>query len=184
MSKNRGYSNEFQLSVLPAGACCLDGLISEVHYADGTRRAIGYDAEGVVNRYVDIDGSIWSREAGTNLWNSTNGASFFGTIEVVRSGSRDGVAGSISIRIMEGAFVVTERILFPIGISVESHFTRDRQERERHVHLLNGKELTFRREGRNSLWFGPNGRPAADLPENPFHYATPWRYPAVAGALA
>jgi hypothetical protein len=183
MSKNRGYSNEFQLSVLPAGHCCQEGLICEVRYADGQVRKIGYDANGVPNCFVDTDELVWSREEGTNYWTSNDGQNFYGTIEVVPQGSKESVAGSISIRFMNDGFVVTERIFFPIGIVVESHFTRDRTELERHVRLLNGKQLQFRREGRGGLWFRQDGD-VAHQPENPFHFGLPWRYPAVALMLA
>lgn len=182
MSKNRGYSNEFQLTVLPAGTCRLNGLVSEVRYADGKARRIGYDEQGVPNEYVETDGTVWTRAAGTNDWTSSDGRTICATIEVVPSGSKDSVAGSISIRFLDDGFVVTERILFPIGIAVESHFTRDRTERERHVRLLNGKHLQFRRESRNALWFRQDGN-VAHQPENPFDFGMPWRNPAVAVML-
>lgn len=182
MSKNRGYSNEFQLSLLPAGCGCQVGLINEVKYADGTARKIGYDDEGVANRFVDIDGTVWNREAGTQHWTSDTGPDFFGHIEVVPSGSKDNVAGSITIRVMDGGFVITERILFPIGIVVESKFARDRTELEREVRLLNGKQLKFHRQSRNALWFRHDGD-VAHQPENPLAYGMPWRHPAVATAL-
>jgi len=182
MSKTKGYSNEFHLTVLPAGTCCQDGLISEVRYADGKTRQIGYDANGVPNRFVDVEGSIWTRIAGTKQW--TSGAEdFFGTIEVVPSGSKDNVAGSISVRTINDGYVTMERIIFPIGIVVESRFTRDRTELERHVRLLNGKELQFRRQHRNGLWFRQDGD-VAHQPENPFDFGIPWRYPAVAMMVA
>lgn len=182
MSKNRGYSNEFQLSVLPTACGCQSGLVSEIKYADGSTRRIGYDSAGVPNHFVDTDGSVYTREAGTQQWISDNGIDFCGYIEVVPAGSKDNVAGSITIRIMDGGFVVTERILFPIGIVVESHFTRDRIETEREVRLLNGKLLKFHRQSRQSLWFRQDGD-IAHQPENPFQYGTPWRHPAVATAL-
>lgn len=183
MSKNRGYSNEFQLTVLPAGTCRLNGLIGEIRYADGKARQIGYDANGVPNRFVDTDGITYTREADTNDWTSDDGQSFCATIEVVPSGSKENVAGSISIRFLEGSFIVSERIFFPIGIVVESHFTRDRTERERHVRLLNGKHLQFRRESRNSLWLRHDGD-VAHQPENAVEFGSPWRNPAVAVMLA
>jgi hypothetical protein len=167
------------LTVVPAGSCRLDGLIGEVRYADGTARQIGYDAAGVPNRFVDTNGTVYTREAGTNDWSSDDGQTFCATIEVVPSGSKENVAGSISIRFLDGGFIVSERIFFPIGIVVESHFTRDRIERERHVRLLNGKHLQFRRESRNSLWFRQDGD-VAHQPENPFEFGSPWRNQAVA----
>ncbi len=182
MSKNRGYSNEFQLSLLPTADGCQPGLVTEVKYADGSVRQIGYDADGVVNRFVDTDGSIYTRADGTQQWTSEHGVDFCGHIEVVPSGSKDSVAGSITIRIMDGGFVVTERILFPIGIVVESRFARDRTELERDVRLLNGKQLKFHRQSRHGLWFRQDGD-VAHQPENAFQYGLPWRYPAVATAL-
>ena len=86
-----------------------------MRYADGTVRQIGYDQDGVPNHFVDTDGSTWTRQAGGNRWESEGGESFFGTIEVVPAGSFDNVAGSISLRIYEGAFLVSERMFFPIG---------------------------------------------------------------------
>ncbi|MDZ4836284.1 MAG: hypothetical protein SGJ27_21095 [Candidatus Melainabacteria bacterium] len=182
MSKNRGYSNEFQLCLLPASFGCQVGLINEVKYADGTVRKVGYDEEGVANHFVEIDGRSWNREAGTQHWTSDTGADFDGVIEVVPQGSKDNVAGSITIRVMDGGFVVTERILFPIGIVVESKFARDRTELEREVKLLNGKQLKFHRQSRHGLWFRQDGD-IAHQPENASQYGTPWRHPAVATAL-
>ncbi len=181
MSMKKGYSKEFQLSVLPAGICCQEGLINEIRYADGSVRQLGYDASGQPIRFVDTDGSVWTRESGSCLWTSSNGDSFCGTIEVVPSGMKD--AGSIFVRITEGVFVVSERILFPIGIAVVCHYSRDRIELERHVRLLNGRVLRFSRTNRNALWFRQDGE-IAHQPENPCQYGLPWMHPAVALALA
>ncbi len=181
MSMNKGYSKEFQLSLLPADDCCQEGLISEIRYADGSVRQFGYDASGQPIRFVDTDGSTWTRESGSNQWTSANGDSFCGSIEVAPYGSRN--AGFIFVRVTDGAFIVSERILFPIGIAVLCHFSRDRTELERHVRLLNGKVLRFSRSGRNALWFRQDGE-VAHQPENPCHYGLPWMHPVVALTLA
>jgi len=183
MLMNRGYSKDFSLLTRHSGQ---HALITEVRYPNGTVRQIGYDDENQPVRLINVDGVTSNRVAGTNNWTTSTGEAWVGTVDVIQPNTADAVAGTIIIRKFEDAFLVCESRFFPIGIAVQSQYSRHRTEVERKVELLNGRKLRFLREEGQELWFrqGEGRRPdIVHLPANPFDYALPWRYPAVAQAI-
>jgi|AGTN01.1.fsa_nt_gi hypothetical protein len=176
---NKIYSGDYQLTVSEG----FPGMILGVTYPDGQRREIGYDLTGTPNKLVDIDSTVWTRDDGSRLWQAEGrNDSWYGEIEIVPATSKDALPGTICIRRYQGNFVESESLLFPIGISLECHYTRDKTEIERHVRLLDGRKFQFKRKSRNALWFAAGGQ-VSHQPDNPLVFARPWNHPSLLHCL-
>ncbi|SRR5579883_2782502 len=185
MTRSRGYSTSYTVSYLEANSADgRAGLVGQVSYPDGKARHLAYDENDLVSRFVDVDGAVWTRQPNSNNWQSDSGATWFGTVDVVQPGTPEAVIGTIIRREQDGSFLSREEVYFPTGIAVTSGFSRDRTEVKRKVLLLNGKQHTVQREGRHSIWYGSDGRPVSDVPDNVFQYGEPWRHAGVASLLS
>lgn len=157
--------------------------VTQVSYPDGSTRLFEYDGQGLLVKVTEPDETVLTRSE-DNIWCSSTGTRFSGTIAVVPENDEHGLPGTVIQRVMDasGAFLKTETIHFPNGISVESTYATDSTEIARTVVTLNGRTHTFRRESRHDLWY-TRDNDIAHLPENPLEYGEPWKRPMLLAAL-
>lgn len=155
--------------------------VTQVSYPDGSTRLFEYDRQGTLVKITEPDESVLTL-CGDNIWCSSDGSQWNGSIAVVPENDAHGLPGTVIQRVMNGSFLKTETIHFPNGISVESTYTTDSIEVERKVLCLNGRAYLFRRESRHDLWY-TRDNDIAHLPENPLEYGEPWKRPMLLAAL-
>lgn len=170
------YSRDYQLELNDRN------LIGLITYPDGGQRFFEYDTNGIVQRMVDTDFIIHTR-VDLNTWTTDKGDSWRGRVDVVQKDAEEGLPGTVLVTKLDGEFPVSEGLYFPHGIAIASEYLRDRTEVKRSVHFLNGRENTYARHDRHSLWMS-NGELAEMLPDSPWSYALPWMCPVFMEAAA